>query len=303
MPSKESSRFTFRGVIAASVIFFFLIIVSQRAWFLKRHSDPVAGNIVPSSEPCPSCPPPPISPILGLTGSLRYLQKRCGYQVHGVIDVGANNGQWSLDLKSFLDETQKHAKSTQFLLMEGNDMHSDSLTKTGFPFHIGLVAETEKEVKFYKVADPSKPHNTGNSMFKEAGWSDDMHVVVKALTLDHVVKASGLGPFNFMKIDVQGAEVQVLNGGKETLQNVEVIATEASIQNYNQGGATLFELHSAMENLGFAMYDIIDLIRWTPTDHTEHVVQLDFLWVKKESSLWSQKCTGFPARPGYGTKD
>ena len=175
--------------------------------------------------------------------------------------------------------------------MEGNEAHLDSLKNTGFPFHVGLLADDEKDVKYYKVANVSEDMNTVNSMFKEAGWSEELGVTAQASTVDKIVEGAGAGTFNLMKIDVQGAEVLVLKGSQSTLKNVDVIATEASIQNYNDGGADFYELHSAMNENGFGLYDVIDMFRFDPRD--KHLIQIDFLWVRKSSHLWDRECTGF----------
>jgi FkbM family methyltransferase len=245
-----------------------------------------------------NCPLPAQNPhVFGIYEAIRYLHIKCEYTVRGVLDIGANNGQWSLDLKHFLVHLQQ--QETRFFLMEGNEAHTESLSKSGFPFHIGLVADVEKDVTYYLRPDVTQGSNTGNSMFKEVGWGEETAVHTRALTVDKVLLASGSGPFNFMKIDVQGAEVLVLNGSKETLKHVDVIATEASIQNYNAGGTTFYELHHTMNLLGFAMYDVIDTFRFDPRD--AHLIQIDFLWVRKDSFLWDEKCTGLPPRTGYGT--
>ena len=133
---------------------------------------------------------------IGVWGYGHYPLLRSGYYAHGVLDVGANNGQWSLDLKAFLDGHLQHNGSTIFFLMEGNEAHLDSLKNTGFPFHVGLLADDEKDVKYYKVANVSEDMNTVNSMFKEAGWSEELGVTAQASTVDKIVEGAGAGTFN-----------------------------------------------------------------------------------------------------------
>ncbi len=229
--------------------------------------------------------------VLGLKDTLLYLNKKCGYSINGVLDVGANDGNWSLDLRGFI--RAEFETDPSFYLIEGSDAHAESLRNAGIPYHIGLVADVEKVVTFIK-----RGGSTGNTMFPEKrdeeGVPGEFLVKQKALSVDQIVKNAKAGPFNFMKLDVQGAETLALTGSKETLKTVDVIATEASIQNYNIGGTDFYALHSVMNELGYAVMDIIDMNRHGQKD--AFLIQIDILWVKKSSRLWSKECTGYERR-------
>ncbi len=49
---------------------------------------------------------------------------------------------------------------------------------------------------------------------------------IQTVTLDHVVQVEQIGPVDMIKIDIQGAELDVFRGGTETLANVSGIVTE-----------------------------------------------------------------------------
>lgn len=92
-----------------------------------------------------------------------------------------------------------------------------------------------------------------------------------------------------MKLDVQGAELLALEGARKTLEAVEVIVSEAGLQNYNEGAPTFFHLFKKFDELGYAMIDIVDIKR---EKKSGFVNQFDVIWLKKTSNLWT--CTGFP---------
>ena len=50
--------------------------------------------------------------------------------------------------------------------------------------------------------------------------------------------------FKLMKIDIQGIEILALQGSNHTIQSVEMVAVEASIMNYNIGGASFLNLYA-----------------------------------------------------------
>jgi hypothetical protein len=49
---------------------------------------------------------------------------------------------------------------------------------------------------------------------------------VDTITLDNFVAANNIGPIDFIKIDVQGAELDIFKGGKKTLEDVLEIVCE-----------------------------------------------------------------------------
>ncbi len=141
--------------------------------------------------------------VLGLKDTLLYLNKKCGYSINGGLDVGANDGNWSLDLRGFI--RAEFETDPSFYLVEGSDAHAESLRSTGIPYHIGLVADVEKVVTFIK-RDGSTGNTTIPEKRDEEGVPGEFLVKQKALSVDQIVKNAKAGPFNFMKLDVQGAE-------------------------------------------------------------------------------------------------
>ena len=86
---------------------------------------------------------------------------------------------------------------------------------------------------------------------------------VPVVTLDGVVEQHGLeGPF-VIKLDVQGYELEVLKGAVRTLEQTEIIMTEASLwaDRKGRGMVTLVELMTWLEWQGFVLYDITSIAR------------------------------------------
>ena len=90
---------------------------------------------------------------------------------------------------------------------------------------------------------------------------------------------------------MQVAELAAVEGSYRTLEAADAVITEASIMNYNRGAPSFFDLHSLMESQGFALFDLFDESRQTPSGILN---QIDVMWVKKTSILWGPNCTGFP---------
>ena len=64
-------------------------------------------------------------------------------------------------------------------------------------------------------------------------------------------------PFDFLKIDIQGAEKLALTGATETLKSVQVILAETSNVEYNKGAPSTVEMLSFFDSIGFQIFDIV----------------------------------------------
>jgi FkbM family methyltransferase len=210
--------------------------------------------------------------LVGIYRTLINLADNYGHSVSVVLDVGANTGEWSNDFKLYFP-------NASFFLIEGNEDLTKVLQERGFPFHIGLVGNEARDVTFFKSASRA---GTGNSIFKEQGWNNAQSVVAKMLPIDSIVQEHHVGPFDFVKLDVQGAELMALQGAVHTLKTVETVTVEMSVMNFNHGGVLFFGLLDSLYKLGFELFDIFSIMRGKGSV----VVQLDGLFVRNTSKLW-----------------
>lgn len=123
-------------------------------------------------------------------------------------------------------------------------------------------------------------HLEGSSLYKESmGNSADGHEIeVPMLTIDSMVNDKTLaGPF-LIKVDVQGAELDVLDGCQSTLEDTEVIALEVSMFQFMQNSPQFHEVIFYMKQKGFVAFDIIP--GWNrPLDNA--LGQVDIMFVKE----------------------
>lgn len=78
-------------------------------------------------------------------------------------------------------------------------------------------------------------------------------VVVEGATLDAVLEENRLDPteFNFLTMDIQGAELLALRGAVATLGHIQVIITEIHFENLYQGCAQIDDIDLLLESHGF----------------------------------------------------
>lgn len=205
------------------------------------------------------------------TERLNVLKKN-GFNPKVIYDIGAHQGSWT-------DEVRRIFNNAYFILFEANDCHIPHLQRSGFPYFIGLLGDREELATFYSI------NGTGDSIFieqthhyKEGKCSQKR---IPMTTLDALVHEKQLPLPDFIKMDVQGAEKLVIQGGVSTVCHAEAILLEIGILEYNKNAPLLFEMMSLMDALGYCALDILEL-HYLPT---QELIEVDLLFVKKNSTL------------------
>ncbi len=121
------------------------------------------------------------------------------------------------------------------------------------PVNLAL-GEQNNEVNFFLMpADAANQGMSSKYPYQEAG----RNIKVKQVTLDHWVQENNIPHINFIKMDVQGSELDLIKGGLATIKNFKpVILTEAEIKELNMGGNTLKNLWLILNELGYSIYNI-----------------------------------------------
>jgi FkbM family methyltransferase len=85
------------------------------------------------------------------------------------------------------------------------------------------------------------------------GWEVLREVEVPTVTLDDLVSERSI---DVLKLDVQGAELEVIGGGQTTLARTRVVLLEMNLFSQYEGDATFDVLHSEMSSLGFDLVNV-----------------------------------------------
>jgi FkbM family methyltransferase len=173
-----------------------------------------------------------------------------------IIDGGANRGQWTKRLRDQIIDR----KVISFEPVAENFQHlakelSNDINWTGMNYALG---ETEG----------SSTINLSNNMSMSASLKEPLnHVdvyptvkfenaeVINVKRLDEFDFFNGPGPF-FLKLDVQGYELEALKGATEILDKVALIEVETSFREMYKGEVLHTQLVSWMEERGFSVFTI-----------------------------------------------
>jgi len=180
---------------------------------------------------------------------LKHLMSK-GFTPDIIYDVGAYKGSWTTTMKEIFP------KATYYLF-EANPENKSHLEKFDH-FIVLLGSEDFKSKTFYSLLKGC----TGDSVYKEqtSHYKEAKETEMKTLRLDTVIKTYHLKRPNFLKIDVQGSELDVLKGiNSEFLNQCEFIMLETKVLEFNKGSPDLLEILLCMQRLGYQLYDIMEL--------------------------------------------
>ena len=210
----------------------------------------------------------------------RLRQKFSDWKPEAVVDVGANVGKWTeTALKSNYFDLD-----TPVFMVEATEKHRGSLTtvREAFPnvdFRIAVLTATDNEtVQFFQGK------NTGNSIFRENSihYANDVPVERQSVSLDTAVAESHLKDkrVDYLKLDVQGAELLVLQGATKILQQVTFVQLEVSLTEYNAGGACSYDIDEYLRKRGFFLYDLGEQFRNFDAFGSTGIGQMDVLYMR-----------------------
>jgi len=191
-----------------------------------------------------------------------------------VYDIGANDGSWTRDARAVFP-------NIRYEEFEANTQHQ----RAGR--HMVLLGDTEKEVTFYKAIGPNVGANTGASIYLEV----TQHYVPGTYTsetlavvpLDTYIVQKNLPSPDFMKLDVQGAELDVLRGAETCLRTTKYVLMEVSLHRWNKDAPMIEDVISYMSERDFELIDIVD------THFVEnYLFQIDVLFAHKSTGLRRQ---------------
>ena len=217
-----------------------------------------------------------------ISSSLERLSK-LNFQPNQIFDVGAYRGDFAnLCLKYFPNAKVACFEVLEHRVEQLNLLASKNSKIRVFPTLLGAVAQ--EQVKFNQA-------ETASSVLVEQIPQNFPVKSYPMATVDQIVNDhfAGKSP-DFLKLDVQGYELEVLKGAEKSLQGIQVILAEVNLIDIHQNVGLLAELVQWLNLRDWVAYDICELHR-RPLDQA--LWQADFIFVQRSSFLRADKRWGF----------
>jgi len=192
------------------------------------------------------------------------------FEPKSILDIGANVGQFYNEIKNIFP-------NSYYYLIEGSESCKVVLETLNVDYSICLLSDIEKEVDFY--IRKNEPRCTGNSIYREnTSFYDDDQIIIEKKQTKTLSNLLNNQSFDLIKIDVQGSEIDIINGGLDIIKRAKGIIMEISLVEYNQNAPTKEFVYDYMNKLGFTPIEHIGNINHPLT---YELIQQDILFLNK----------------------
>ena len=195
--------------------------------------------------------------------------KDSGFEPKIIFDIGACVLHWT-------NEAQRIWTDAEYIAFEAMDSCEFLYQERGLQYHMGLLSnESGKEVDFYQ----NDYHPGGNSYYienKEVNpqapqyFNESHRKKLCTITLDALVHLKQFPPPDLIKMDVQGAELDILKGAQETIKTAKHIILELQVVEYNKGAPLKDTVIEYMDSIG---YDCLGLFSNNGPDGDYHFIR------------------------------
>jgi len=133
----------------------------------------------------------------------------------------------------------------------------------GIRFYPAAVAKSRGTRDFYETVHPM----CGSLYPPDERWADVFHNLdvlrlkqtssIDTVPLDEFISDQAIGPVDFIKMDIQGAELEALQGAAEALQNVLFVVCEVEFVPLYAGQPLFGEVDAFLRTHGFVFHKFI----------------------------------------------
>ena len=236
------------------------------AWRLGRHIYMAARGEASGSLPASS-------------GEV-YLQARMASALYGmsgatVLDVGANLGQWSVQLHRCLSEAGGAPTALRHLAFEPSPATQRALRSTldaaGLADRVEIVPMALSNTEGEAVMHLHSPTSGRNSLVPDSAAPAMRTITVPTQTLDAFCACVGIDHVNLLKIDAEGHDFDILLGAQGLIAAavIDVIQFEYS-KHWIDSRRFLKDVFAMIEGTPYALYRILpDRLEVLPAWHIE----------------------------------
>lgn len=208
------------------------------------------------------------------------------YPIYSVIDIGANRGQFAKRVLSAFPNAHIYCFEPLPDAFKELKKWANQQNNKVSVFNLAL-GDKEGEIKMFLHLN----HDDSSSVLETTALSQTIFpfvqkqssIFVKQITLDKVINnlPHPLTPEIIVKIDVQGYEDKVIQGGRETLNKTKACIIEVCLDHLYKKQATFKNIFLLMDQLDFEYIGNLEQI----SAKDGHVIYIDAVFSKGRSGL------------------
>lgn len=176
-----------------------------------------------------------------------------------IVDVGANVGQFGKKIRQYYPEAHLYSfEPIPLVYKELSENFKSDKNFTGFNAGLG---DKEGRMEFYmnEFSDSSSLLPMADLHKENYPFTKNEKVIyVDVKTLDGCIDINKIEKPYLLKLDVQGFEEQVINGGSEIVKNAAMIITESTYKELYKGQSLFDSIYEKLKGFGFQFMGNLD---------------------------------------------
>ncbi|MDD5704305.1 MAG: FkbM family methyltransferase [Kiritimatiellae bacterium] len=176
--------------------------------------------------------------------------KEKGFAPRELVDIGASTGLWTKELLHIYPKAR-------YLMVD--PLHENeaalgavSSEHVAVQYWLGALGRQEGELAL-------RVHGPQTSIYSSEWGGESRRVPVK--TLDALLSERGFHDVDAMKLDVQGAELDVLSGATSVLRRCKVVQVEVSFRRIYKNAPLAHDVICFLATRGFRIFDFAALYK------------------------------------------
>jgi FkbM family methyltransferase len=195
-----------------------------------------------------------------------------GYAPRTLLDVGAHIGTFTQGFLQVFPDCRP-------TLVEPNPFCQEALAQ--LPYEHVYAAASSEAGRAELFLTKEWLQSTGSSLYREnTDFFRDEVVIRQEVDKIRIDDRFAGQRFDFVKIDTQGSELDVLKGGEAVLRQADYILIEISLVDYNIGGAKAEAVFAQLAAMGFRSARVTDFHRLSSVADG-NLLQMDFLFERQ----------------------
>ncbi len=193
------------------------------------------------------------------------------------IDVGSRGGfepdldpiAWIVDAIGFEPDPTELARLERRVTTERQPWRSIRhvpAALSGRAGHRNLHIPISPESASLLEHDPS----IGERFGKPSMFTVERIVDVETMTIDDAISRFAISPPHYLKLDIEGAELEVLASGQSALASTLVLKTEVSFIPMRRDQPLATDIDAFMRGRGFHLVDFVRAVHWRRKSYVAH---------------------------------
>ena len=191
-----------------------------------------------------------------------------------VIDIGAHIGYYTLIFSKLVGPNGKvfafEPEKENFLLLEKNTCHLKNVER-----HEKAVSDKNGSIDFFKIIGSTGCHSVLPPQI------DNEKITVESITIDSFLEKKSINKVDFLKIDIEGAELLALKGMEALIKKSKKLSVVAEFnpEGLKNSDTKPAEFLENLEKMGFKIFKISST-SIAPLDAKKGIAGIDFYHAK-----------------------